>query len=503
MFLETSYRKAGFAGSAGNISNCYSRVNIHVNNYDESYVPEDYGFAVENGSITNSYSAGRTYHSFCNDNVKDCYYDKTLVTVIDRPATPATHNAMRAKATFENWDFENVWGSNDAINDGYPYLRVFKEGIPDTPDPVLVSGISLNVSDTTIIAGKSLQMIATVLPEEVENKKVIWTSDIIDKTFWSDEKFSIDENGLVATELGLEATVKIIATTDEGNYVATCTLRIRNPRIDGTHPVAYRRAGETKWKFKDYLSVEMENMEYMVLAYTEPDEANDGILWSTSDPEVLSITEMTDTLYTFYFWGNKVEHNCGRAIVRCLKSTDNPVTLEASLANGVKYESANINVRRVDCSQIKSICKYPLEVWAESPDEEMKIGDKQFLTVEIDDYISYPPTLKWSSSDPNVLSVDETGLMTTVAAVAPGTATITVTTTDGTDLTATCEVRVAIPDAIRGDVNGDRIVNGTDIQAIINLIVEGKYDEKGDVNEDGTVNGTDIQEVINIIVNAE
>ena len=62
---------------------------------------------------------------------------------------------------------------------------------------------------------------------------------------------------------------------------------------------------------------------------------------------------------------------------------------------------------------------------------------------------------------------------------------------------------VAIPDSLRGDVNGDDIVNGTDIQAIINAIVEGEYDEKADVNEDGTVNGTDIQKVINIIVEGE
>jgi hypothetical protein len=62
----------------------------------------------------------------------------------------------------------------------------------------------------------------------------------------------------------------------------------------------------------------------------------------------------------------------------------------------------------------------------------------------------------------------------------------------------------AIPDAgLRGDVNGDGVVNGTDIQVVINLIVAGEFDEKADVNEDGTVNGTDIQEVINIIVNAE
>ena len=63
---------------------------------------------------------------------------------------------------------------------------------------------------------------------------------------------------------------------------------------------------------------------------------------------------------------------------------------------------------------------------------------------------------------------------------------------------------VALPEpSLRGDVNGDGVVNGTDIQAIINLIVAGEYDEKGDVNEDNVVNGTDIQEVINIIVNEE
>jgi arabinan endo-1,5-alpha-L-arabinosidase len=64
-------------------------------------------------------------------------------------------------------------------------------------------------------------------------------------------------------------------------------------------------------------------------------------------------------------------------------------------------------------------------------------------------------------------------------------------------------LRLAQPAYIRGDVNGDGVVNGTDIQAVINFIVIGEYDKKADVNEDGKVNGTDIQEIINIIVNAE
>lgn len=65
-------------------------------------------------------------------------------------------------------------------------------------------------------------------------------------------------------------------------------------------------------------------------------------------------------------------------------------------------------------------------------------------------------------------------------------------------------VVVGMPtDDIKGDVNGDGIVNGTDIQAVINCIVAGENDEKADVNKDGIVNGTDIQEVINIIVDAQ
>ena len=54
---------------------------------------------------------------------------------------------------------------------------------------------------------------------------------------------------------------------------------------------------------------------------------------------------------------------------------------------------------------------------------------------------------------------------------------------------------------IKGDVNGDGVVNGTDIQAVINYIVASEYDVKADVNQDEKVNGTDIQEIINIILN--
>ena len=79
---------------------------------------------------------------------------------------------------------------------------------------------------------------------------------------------------------------------------------------------------------------------------------------------------------------------------------------------------------------------------------------------------------------------------------------VTVTDESGNIITAsTHNGRISV--YLRGDVNGDGVVNGTDIQAVINLIVAGEYDAKADVNNDNIVNGTDIQEVINIIVGGE
>ena len=53
---------------------------------------------------------------------------------------------------------------------------------------------------------------------------------------------------------------------------------------------------------------------------------------------------------------------------------------------------------------------------------------------------------------------------------------------------------------IKGDVNGDGVVDGTDIQEVINIMLAGTNDPVGDINKDGVVDGTDIQEIINIML---
>lgn len=74
---------------------------------------------------------------------------------------------------------------------------------------------------------------------------------------------------------------------------------------------------------------------------------------------------------------------------------------------------------------------------------EMPVGSAEQLTATVlpDDLTD--KSVAWSSSDPAIATVDASGLVT---AVAVGTATVTATTTDGTALTASCQVTVSQPE---------------------------------------------------------
>ena len=70
----------------------------------------------------------------------------------------------------------------------------------------------------------------------------------------------------------------------------------------------------------------------------------------------------------------------------------------------------------------------------------IEVGVQEQLTATVLPEDATNKAVIWTTSDPTVATVDETGLVT---AVAVGTATITATTTDGTNLEASCAVTVS------------------------------------------------------------
>lgn len=74
-------------------------------------------------------------------------------------------------------------------------------------------------------------------------------------------------------------------------------------------------------------------------------------------------------------------------------------------------------------------------------DSELNLveGDSYQLTVEVGPDNATDSSVTWSSSDANVITVDQTGLVT---AVAPGTAVVTVKANDGSAIEASCTITV-------------------------------------------------------------
>ena len=84
-----------------------------------------------------------------------------------------------------------------------------------------------------------------------------------------------------------------------------------------------------------------------------------------------------------------------------------------------------------------------------------------------------------------------------VVGVGEGTATITVSTSDGWCNPDVCEVMVY---TVIGDINFDGEVNIADVNVLIDIILSGKCNIAGDVNFDGEVNIADVNSLIDIIL---
>ncbi len=100
----------------------------------------------------------------------------------------------------------------------------------------------------------------------------------------------------------------------------------------------------------------------------------------------------------------------------------------------------------------------------------LNLGEEYTLTATIFPDNADDKTVIWSSSNPEVATVDSQGKVT---ALTTGTAAITATTTDGSNLSASCEVTVVEePVFTSGDVNDDGSINIGDYADVASYILE-------------------------------
>lgn len=249
-----------------------------------------------------------------------------------------------------------------------------------------VTGVALDKTSAELTEGDKITLKATVAPENASNKNVTWSS--------SNASVATVDNGVITAVAPGSAVITV--TTEDGGKTASCAVTVK-ARV---YPVT----GVTLDKSSAELVVEE---TLMLTATIIPDNAtNKNIIWSTSNFAVATVQN-----------GKVTAVSPGTAVIT--------VTTE----DGNKTATCSITVKAKT---------YPVTgVTLDKTSAELTEGETVTLTATIAPANASNKNVNWSSSNTSVAAVAN-GVVT---AVAPGTATITVTTEDG-GKTATCVVTV-------------------------------------------------------------
>jgi len=260
---------------------------------------------------------------------------------------------------------------------------------PPGPTTVAVTGVSLSKTSLTLTEGGSETIAASVTPSNATNQAVSWSSS-------NTGVATVDGGKVTAVKAG-SATITV--TTSDGGKTAKCEVTVEAKVI----PVSGITVD------KETLSI-VEGEDATLTATVAPEDASDKTFaWSTSDEKVATVDEN----------GKVTAVAAGTA------------TITATTTDGGKTAKCEVTV------EAKVI---PVEgVTVDKETLEMVEGDEATLAATVAPEEATDKSVTWASSDEAVATVDAEGKVT---AVAPGTATITVTTTDG-EKTAKCEVTVS------------------------------------------------------------
>ena len=271
--------------------------------------------------------------------------------------------------------------------------------------------MSLDKTSVELTEGDDVTLIATVSPDNATNKTVTWNS--------SDETVATVANGKVTAIKAGTATITV--TTEDGGKTATCEVTVVAKPTEPSEP---ENPGNPETVSVtnvslDKTSVELaEGDDVTLIATVSPDNAtNKTVTWNSSDETVATVAN-----------GKVTAVKAGTA------------TITVTTEDGSKTATCEVTVNAK---------VYPVEsVSLDKTSVELTEGDDVTLTATVSPDNATNKTVTWNSSDETVAIVAN-GKVTAIKA---GTATITVTTEDGSK-TATCEVTVK-QKKVEGDIEG-------------------------------------------------
>ena len=323
-------------------------------------------------------------------NTRNMYIGQTITlnatvlpeTATDRSVAWSTSNASIVSVTSSGKITALARGTAiitaRAISGGYTATCAVTVG-----DKVDVTGMTLDSYALKIIKGDTVNIIATITPNNASEKGITWTS--------SDKKIAtVSSNGTVRAVSTGEVIIKAI--TKDGGFQQQCKVVVIQPVTGVALDSDNIRLAKGKTK--------------TIKATVLPDDATDKeLIWTSSDENVASVSAS----------GIVSAKGAGFAAIT------------ATTKDGAYSASCNVSV-------------YVAVAGVRLATDSVRIpkGEKRIITAEVLPADAENTDLTWESSNTNVAKINEAGQIT---GRTKGTAKITVTTKDG-GYTDSCIVEV-------------------------------------------------------------
>ena len=266
-------------------------------------------------------------------------------------------------------------------------IKAFTDNETQTP-VVEVESVSLNKSEMTLTEGKSETLAATVTPENAENKSITWSSN-------NEAVAIVDVNGTVTAK---SAGTAVITATSTNGKSAGCTVTVEKKQI----PVTEVRLSESTVGI-------VEGSTYKLTATVLPENTTDSknVSWSSNNEAVATV--------------------------------DANGTVTAKRAGTAVIAATSTNGKSAGCTVTVSRKEIPItEISLDKSSATLTEGETTTLTATVlPENTTYGKSVKWSSSNVAVATVD---LMGKVTAKRAGTAIITAISENGK--TASCTITV-------------------------------------------------------------
>ena len=307
----------------------------------------------------------------------------------------------------------------------------FIEPTSSTPSTIKATSVTLSSTALGMTIGTTSQLTATVLPENATHKAVTWTSS-------NTSVATVNATGVVTAIASGSATITA-TTTDGTNLSASCVVTVSDVIIDG---IKYRATDENQHTASaigttinsghiNVLEKVDFEMEYSVTEIGASAFANSNATSVTLPKTISKIGDNAFGDISTLVSLNTTPPACTSAAFGNLNADAVVYVPEAAYANyWLDAVWGKLNIRPIT-SVVTSLSL--------NGNVTIPVNDAQLLTPT---FIPANPTIKqlsWSSSNPTVATVDNNGMVTTIK---KGTAIITATTIDGSNISASCEIKV-------------------------------------------------------------